>query len=56
MSHQFPVAFDLIKPVLERTNNKQLETIEYYSPVNFDFMINSFCYVIRWKFLKTIKF
>ena len=31
--NEFPIAFNLIKPVLERTNAKQLESCEYYSPV-----------------------
>lgn len=31
--NDFPLAFDLIKPILERANAKQLQTIEYYSPV-----------------------
>ena len=31
--NDFPIAFDLIKPVIERTNAKQLQSIEYYSPV-----------------------
>jgi len=30
--NDFPVAFDLIKGVLDRANAKQLKTIEYYSP------------------------
>lgn len=30
--NDFPIAFELIKPVIERTNAKQLQSIEYYSP------------------------
>jgi hypothetical protein len=31
-NNDFPVAFDLIKPVLEKANAKQLQHVEYYSP------------------------
>lgn len=31
-SNTFPIQFDPIKPVLERTSAKQLELVEYYSP------------------------
>lgn len=30
--NEFPIAFDLIKPVIEKTNAKQLQLIEHYSP------------------------
>lgn len=32
MTHDFAIAFELIKPVLEKANAKQLENIENYSP------------------------
>lgn len=32
MTHDFAIAFDLLKPVLERANAKQLENVENYSP------------------------
>lgn len=32
MSHDFAIAFELLKPVLERANAKQLENVENYSP------------------------
>lgn len=32
MTHDFAIAFDLLKPVLEKSNAKQLEHIENYSP------------------------
>ena len=35
MTHDFAIAFDLLKPVLEKSNAKQLEHIENYSPVSF---------------------
>ncbi len=31
--NQFPVAFTLIKPVLEKADAEQLNIIEYYCPV-----------------------
>jgi hypothetical protein len=37
MSNNFPIAFDPIKSVLEKTNAKQLELVEYYSPVKLFF-------------------
>ncbi|CAF0813386.1 unnamed protein product [Brachionus calyciflorus] len=30
--NQFPVAYDLVKPILEKATAKQLHNIEYYSP------------------------
>jgi len=30
--NEFPIAFDLIKPVIEKTNARQLQLIEHYSP------------------------
>ena len=36
------VAFDLIKPVLEKANAEQLKSIEYYSPVNLFYNHESF--------------
>lgn len=32
MTHDFAIAFELLKPVLEKANAKQLENIENYSP------------------------
>lgn len=47
MTHDFAIAFELLKPVLEKANAKQLENIENYSPVcifgNCNFFKTNLC-------------
>jgi hypothetical protein len=43
MTHDFAIAFDLLKPVLEKANAKQLENIENYSPVGFRICLVGLC-------------
>lgn len=30
----FPVPYDLVKQIMEKATDKQLQLIEYYNPVN----------------------
>jgi len=46
MTHDFAIAFELLKPVLEKANAKQLENIENYSPVSLNLELeNKICFV-----------
>lgn len=45
MTHDFAIPFDLLKPVLEKSNAKQLEHIENYSPVSVS--LRSVCIDLR---------